>query len=112
MIREFFEKDEAIYIPAITEGPGEWVASNHCVWKAPAFLMTKHRLARPDIYGQSKNLRTLFSTILEIGDAGWHDYLAQLKAWTGTTALLKDITESYELINNVACDEAAWSNIR
>lgn len=63
------------------------------------------------MYGQSKYLRTLFTTILELGDAGWHDYLAQLKAWTGTTVLHKDVTEAYELISQGACDNADWDNI-
>ena len=112
MIREFFEDDETIYIPAITEGSGEWVTSSHCVWKAPDFLTTRHSLARTDMYGGSKHLRTLFTIILEISDAGWHDYLAQLKAWTGTTALHKDVKAAYSLISQEACDEAALNTIR
>ena len=111
VIRRFFEGFEAIYIPASIEGSGKWVAPAHCVWKAPAFLTTKHSLASKDLYDQSKNLRTLFTNILEIGDAGWHDYLAQLKAWTGTTASPKDVKEAYNLIHQGKGDKAAWEAI-
>ena len=111
VIREAFAQDEAIYIPASTEGSGQWVAPTRCVWKAPGFLTIKHNLASKDLYGQNKNLRTLFTNILEVGDAGWHDYLAQLKAWTGTTALHKDVKEAYNLISQEACDNAAWDTL-
>ncbi|KAH8586657.1 hypothetical protein B0O99DRAFT_585566 [Bisporella sp. PMI_857] len=75
-IRDYFEKGDYIYIPATASREAEWVNSKACVWTAPEWLESRHRLNGVSNFG---NYEHLFRVILKIGDATWGHYIVDLE---------------------------------
>ena len=77
---EIFAGTTVVYIPTRGSRKAQWVTPKTCVWEAPKFLSVKYSLANAGHYRDSSRLKHLFNAILEIRNAGWIEYLLQIKA--------------------------------
>ena len=73
-VREYFTT-KRVYIPA-TGGQASWVKIEECVWDGPQWLTAKHKLKSIPKYS---DFEFLFRTVLQVCDAGYPDFFAELE---------------------------------
>lgn len=99
-----------IYIPSNGVRAADWVKSEVCVWKGPEWLKTKRSL-----YGASKfsTCDQLFHVILQIPDAGWKDYLEDLRAMKLETHVHPaKVTDIYHRLRRELEDDSNSDSVR
>ena len=99
-----------IYIPSNSVRAAEWVTSEVCVWKGPEWLKTKRSL-----YGASKfsTLDQLFHVILKIPNAGWKEYLEDLKSMkTEAHVDAAKVTDVYRRLCREFTDDSIPDSVR
>ena len=113
--RKFFKKEQAIFVMDDANNRYAWTAPNSCVWNAPDFLDVRYVLAADDDFGNSKILKRLFTSVLEIGDADWSLYLDQLAEDTNCKLEEYDVSRPssiYRALWRDVTDSDEWDEIR
>lgn len=72
-----------------------WTEPKKCVWRAPEFLTGWHSLSNLEGFRGNEKLRRLFNGILNIKDADWTYYLAQIQACKDKGLSCNDIQDIY-----------------
>ena len=83
-----------------------------CVWEAPEFLSVKCSLATAGHYRDSSRLKHLFNAILEIHNAGWREYLLQIKAESLRRKPRIELSTVYSHILEDVFVDSIWDTIQ
>ena len=84
----------------------QWVRPGNCVWASPVALEESHILSEDYLYAQSEKVKSLFTLILGIHDAGWTHFVCQLERMLGYEIQIANVAELYKCIRDdiAECD--------
>ena len=103
---------KAVYIPTNGFRDAQWVTPAECVWKAPYFLDVRYPLAIAGHYRDNSRLERLFNAILEIHNAGWHEYVLQVQYENQQHEPHVDLSIIYSHILEEGPGDELWDVIR
>lgn len=108
----FFLDEETVFVPSYDANDAFWTDPEECVWEAPSFLDRWHPLANTALYRGNSGLKRLFHSILQIANAGWPQYIAQIEKEKECFRSSADLSSMYLCIAQDQPNEKDWEYIR
>ena len=107
-----FASENLIHVPARGSRTAVWTKPDECVWKAPDFLTEWHSLSDLEGFRGNEKLTRLFTSVLNIEDADWTDYLNQLQVHKEKGLAHDRIEDIYRCLYQEVIGDAAWEIVR
>ncbi|KAL2038032.1 hypothetical protein N7G274_009252 [Stereocaulon virgatum] len=111
-LNAIFLDEETVFVPSHGDIDACWTGPEECVWEAPGFLDLWHPLANTALYHGNSGLKRLFHGILQIANAGWPQYIAQIMKEKKIFRFSADLSSMYLCIAKDQPNEKDWQYIR